>query len=81
MEIRIDPSIDAQLTHIAEISGRAKDDIIEEALAGYLDATQVIQKEIDSRYDEAQRGEVTPIPLEEAFQKLRERIRLRSERA
>ncbi len=80
VEIRIDPQIDAQLTDLAALSGRAKGAIIEEALLGYLDAVNAVREEIDRRYDEVVRGEVTPIPVEEAFKKLREHAALRSPR-
>jgi len=53
------------------MSGRAPDELIEEALAGYLEAMAEIRETLDSRYDDIESGRVQPIDGEEALARLR----------
>jgi len=58
---------------LATTSGRAPADIVEDALAGYLEEVVSVRKALDSRYDDLENGRVKPIDGEEAFRKLREK--------
>jgi len=50
----------------------APEDIVEDALAGYLEEVTAVRKTLDSRYDDLESGRVKPIDGEEAFTRLRE---------
>jgi hypothetical protein len=58
---------------LAATSGRAPEDIVEDALAGYLEEVASVRKTLDSRYDDLKSGRVKPIDGEEAFRKLRDK--------
>ena len=57
-----------KLNDLASTSGRAPEDIVEDALAGYLEEVASVRKTLDSRYDDLKSGQVKPIDGEEAFQ-------------
>ena len=58
---------------LATTSGRAPEEIVEVALAGYLEEMALARETLDSRYDDLKSGRVKPIDGEEAFRKLREK--------
>jgi len=60
-----------KLNDLAATSGRAPEDIVEDALAVYLEEVTSIRKTLDSRYDDL--GRIKPIDGEGAFTKLREK--------
>jgi hypothetical protein len=62
-----------KLKDLAATSGRAPDDIVEDALAGYLEEVVSVGKTLDSRYDDLRSGHLKPVDGEEAFRKLREK--------
>jgi predicted transcriptional regulator len=73
MEVRVTPDTAKKLQDLAATSGRAPEDIVEDALAGYLEEVASVRKTLDSRYDDLKSGRVKPIGGEEAFRKLREK--------
>lgn len=73
MEVHVTPDTARKLKDLAETSGRAPEDIVEDALAGYLAEAAAVRKTLDSRYDDLKGGRVTPIDGEEAFRTLREK--------
>ena len=73
MEVQVSPATAKKLKDLAATSGRAPDDIVEDALAGYLEEVAQAGKTLDSRYDDLKSGRVKPIDGEEAFKKLREK--------
>ena len=73
MEVPMSPETAKKLHDLAIGSGRAPEDIIEDALAGYLEEVASVRKTLDSRYDDLESGRVKPIDGEEAFRKLREK--------
>jgi len=73
MEVHVTPETARKLKDLAETSGRAPGDIVEDALAGYLEEVAAVRKTLDSRYDDLESGRVTAIDGEEAFGKLREK--------
>jgi predicted transcriptional regulator len=73
MEVHLTPDTAKKLKILATSSGRALEDIIEDALAGYLEEVDSVRKTLDSRSDDLQSGRVKPINGEEAFRKLREK--------
>lgn len=73
MEVRVTPETAKKLKNLATASGRAPEDIVEDALAGYLEEVASVRKTLDNRYDDLKNGRVKPIDGEEAFRKLREK--------
>ena len=73
MEVHVTPETAKKLTDLATASGRAPEEIVEDALAGYLEEISLARKTLDSRYDDLKSGRVKPIDGEEAFRTLREK--------
>ena len=73
MEVHVTPETAKKLNDLATTSGRAPDDIVEDALAGYLEEAASLRKTLDSRYDDLKSGRAKPIDGEEAFRKFREK--------
>ena len=78
MEVHVTPETAKKLKDLATTSGRAPEDIVEDALAGYLEAVASVCTTLDSRYDDLKSGRVKPIDGEEAFRRLREKRERRS---
>ena len=73
MEVHVTAETAKKLKDLAAASGRAPEDIVEDALAGYLEEVTSVRKTLDSRYDDLKSGRVKPVDGEQAFRKLRER--------
>lgn len=73
MEVHVQPELAKKLTDLAATSGRAPDQLVEDALAGYLEELAALRETLDSRYDDLKSGHVKPIDGEEAFRRLREK--------
>lgn len=73
VEVNVTPETAKKLSELAASSGRAPGEIVEDALAGYLEEVASVRKTLDSRYDDLKSGRVTPIDGQEAFRKLREK--------
>ncbi len=73
MVVSVTPETAKKLNDLAATSGRAPEDIVENALAGYLEEVTSVRKTLDSRYDDLKSGQVEPIDGEEAFRKLRDK--------
>ena len=73
MEVPVSPETAKKLHDLATRSGRAAEDIVEDALAGSFEEVASVRKTLDSRYDELKSGRVKPIDGDEAFRKLREK--------
>jgi hypothetical protein len=54
-------------------SGRPADDLVEDAMAGYLAEVAEVRSTLDSRYDEVKGGTVKPVDGEAFFEGLRQR--------
>ena len=59
------PQTEQKLTALATQSGRKTDDLVEDAMAGYLDEVDQVRVILDSRYDDLKSGRVKPIPGDE----------------
>jgi predicted transcriptional regulator len=73
MEVQVSAETAKKLTDLAASSGRAPEQIIEDALAGYLEEVATVRETLDSRYDDLKGGRVKLIDGEEAFTRLREK--------
>jgi predicted transcriptional regulator len=71
--MHVTPETAKKLKDLATTSGRAPEDIVEDALAGYLEEVAAVRDTLDSRYDDLRSGRVKPIDGEEAIRKLREK--------
>ncbi|HEV2418284.1 MAG TPA: hypothetical protein VGX94_10800 [Terriglobia bacterium] len=65
MEIHLNPETEKKLKALAAESGRATDDLAEDAMAGYIDELLQARDMLDSRYDDLKNGRVKAIPGEE----------------
>jgi predicted transcriptional regulator len=77
MEVRLRPETESRLQELAAKTGRAPDDLVEDAMAGYLQELAETREMLDSRYDDIKSGRVEPIDGEEAFADLRRKSELR----
>jgi predicted transcriptional regulator len=73
MDVQVSPETAKKLNDLAASSGRAPSEIVEDALAGYLEEVAAVRSTLDSRYDDLKSGRVKPIDGEEAFRRLREK--------
>lgn len=73
MEMHFKPETESRLTELASRSGRTADDLVEDALAGYLAAAAGVREMLDGRFDEIKSGEVKPVDGETFFDSLRQR--------
>ena len=71
MEIQFTPDVEKKLNDLAAQSGRGPDELLQDALAGYLDELTQTRDMLNSRYDELKSGRVKPIDGEEAFARLK----------
>jgi len=73
MEVHFKPETESRLQELASKSGRPTDDLIEDAMAGYLAEVVEVRNMLDTRYDEVKSGRVKPIDGEAFFDNLRQR--------
>lgn len=73
MEVHVTAETAKKLNDLAATSGRAPEQIVEDALAGYLAEAVSLRETLDRRYDDLKSGRVKPIDGEEFFEKLRQR--------
>lgn len=73
MVVHLKPETESRLQELAASTGRAPDDLLEDAMAGYLAELAQLRSTLDGRYDEVKSGRVKPLNGEEAFDRLREK--------
>lgn len=71
MVIRLKPETESRLQELAATTGRAPDELVEDAMAGYLAELTQVSRMLDSRYDEIKSGRVEPLDGEAALDRLR----------
>ena len=81
MEVHFRPETESRLQELASKSGRAPGDLIEDAMAGYLQELAQVREMLDSRYDDLKSGRVKPVDGEEAFANLRRKSKSDGRRA
>ena len=72
MVVHLKPETESRLQELAATTGRAPDELIEDAMTGYLAELTHLRNTLDSRYDEIKSGGVEPVDGEEAFVQLRQ---------
>ena len=71
MVVRLKPETESRLQELAATTGRQPDDLLADAMVGYLAELAQVRKMLDNRYDDLKRGRVAPIDRPEAFDRLR----------
>jgi hypothetical protein len=71
MVAHLKPETESRLKELSAATGRAPDELVEDAMAGYLVEIAQTRHMLDGRYDEIKSGHVGPIDGEEAFDRLR----------
>ena len=77
MEVHFRPETESRLQELASKSGRPPSDLIEDAMAGYLQELSEVRAMLDGRYDDLKSGRVKPVDGDEAFVKLRQKSKER----
>ncbi len=73
MEVHFNPKLQAKLDKLATETGRPPGELVEDAVAGYVDEPVQTRAMLDSRYDDLKSGRMKPIDGEESFESLRRR--------
>ena len=71
MKVNVRPETESRIQELAAKSGRATDDLVEDAMAGYLQELAHTRNMLDGRYDDLKSGRVNAIDGEKAFATLR----------
>jgi predicted DNA-binding protein len=73
MEVHLSPELEAKLNEMSSKTGRATEELVQDAMAGYLADLADVREMLDRRYDEVKTGKVKPIDGEAFFESLRRR--------
>lgn len=73
MEVHLPSETESRLRVLANQSGRGIDDLIEDAMAAYLNEIAQIRETLDARYDDIKSGRVQPTNGEVFFDRLRQK--------
>ena len=73
MEVHFTPDVEAKLNALATETGRAVDEFVQDAIAGYFEELAEVRSMLDSRYDGLKSGQVKPIDGEAFFESLCQR--------
>ena len=73
MEVRLTPDLEAKLNQLSAETGRAKEELVQDAMAGYLAELSQVRDMLDARYDDIKSGRVKPIDGEEVFSRMRQK--------
>ena len=71
VEVHFRPETESRLQELAAKTGRAPDDLVEDAMAGYLQELSHVRETLDSRYDDLKSGRAKPVDGEDALASLR----------
>lgn len=81
MEVQFEPAVQAKLEKIARESGLDAVQLVQDAVAGYVDELAETRQMLDSRYDDIKSGKVKMIPGDEAFARLMARTEAERKRS
>lgn len=73
MVVHLKPETESRLQELAATTGRAPDDLLEDAMSGYLAELTAVRNMLDGRYEDIKSGRVSPIDGEDAFARLRQK--------
>ena len=81
MELHLRPETESRIHELVARTGRAADELVEDAMAGYLQELAQTREMLDSRYHDLESGRVKSRDGEEAFTELREKSEARRSRS
>ena len=73
MEVHIAPELQAKIDQLIIETGRTPEQLIEDALTGYVAELAETREMLNSRYDDLKSGRVKPIPGDKVIAHLREK--------
>ena len=73
MEVHFTSETEKKLKDLAAQSGRETDELVEDAMAGYVGELAQTREMLNSRYDDLKSGRVKSLDGEEFFESLRRR--------
>ena len=73
MVVHLKPETESRLKELAATTGRAPEELVEDAMTGYLAELTQVRGMLDSRYDGIKSGRVQPLDGEKAFAQLRQK--------
>ena len=77
MEVSFPPELEKKLRELATRTGRPADELVQVAVAGFVDHVADTRDMLDRRYDAVKSGHSELVPGEEALERLHERIEAR----
>jgi predicted transcriptional regulator len=77
VQIHLTPDTQAKLDKLAQDSGRPAEELVEDALAGYLHEVAELGALLDRRYDDLKTGRVKPVDGADALSRIRDKSRAR----
>lgn len=75
MTVNLKPETESRLRELVASTGRPADDLVEDALAGYLAEVAKVRELLDRRLDDVESGRVAPIDGPTVFSEIREKVR------
>jgi predicted transcriptional regulator len=75
MTVNLKPETEPRLRELVASTGRPADDLVEDALAGYLAEVAQLRGLLDRHLDDIESGRVAPIDGPAAFSAIRETVR------
>jgi len=72
MVVHLKPETESRLRELSATTGRAPDELVEDAMSGYLAELAQVRKMLDGRYDDIQSGRIQSVDGEDAFAQLRQ---------
>jgi hypothetical protein len=73
MEVHFPPDVEKKLHDLVVETGRGANELVQDAVAGFVDELAAMRGMLESRYDDLKSGRVKPIDGEQAFTRLREK--------
>jgi predicted transcriptional regulator len=77
MDVNLTPDLAAKLERLASETGRPKDELVQDAMAGYFAELSQVREMLDHRYDDIKSGRIKPVDGEAAFTQLRQKSQAR----
>ena len=75
MELHLKPETLSRLQALAIETGRSPEELVEDAMAGYIQEMAAVRETLDRRFDEIESGKVQAVDGEAFFEELRQRRR------
>jgi hypothetical protein len=73
MEVHFRPETEKKLKDLSAESGRDTDDLVEDAIAGYVGELLQTRETLNRRYDDVKSGRIEPIPGDKVEAHFREK--------